>query len=139
MKNTNLKQPDSSDYLIIQDELIPFLDEMLQELYGNKLEVCLIPYGDGKCYRVAHSQNPVWYQELCSLYPDTRSKGANKKKPRTLIKRQYTIKVLGVMINKKKSRSMYADFLTNIAKDRFKSMPWFKSMQPVFEPWAGQF
>jgi len=116
--------------LIIQDDLISFLDEMLLELYENRLDVCLIPYGeDGKCYRVAHSQNPVWYQELCSLYPDNRP----PRKPRTIIKRQHIIKVLGVMINKKRSRSIYADFLTNIAKDRFKSM------QPVLEPWACQF
>ena len=133
MKKENLKQPDSSDYLIIQDELILFLDEMLQELYGNKLKVCLIPYGDGKCYRVAHSQNPIWYQKLCSLYPDNRP----PRKPRTIIKRQYIIKVLGVMINKKKSRSIYADFLINIAKDRFKSMQLYD--EPVMVPWVGQF
>ena len=114
----------------VNDNLVPFLDEMFAELCGNKLEVCLIPYGnDGKCYRAAYSQNPEWYQELCAMYPDNRP----PRKPRTIIKRQYIIKVLGVMINKKRSRSIYADFLANIAKDRFKSM------QPVLEPWADQF
>jgi hypothetical protein len=128
---------DNSNYSIIDESLIPFLDEMLLEMSENKLVVTSAPHPDpdksDRIIRVLTSTNPVWYQELCSLYPDSRPEGANKKKPRTIIKRKSIIRILKALMKNKKSISKYAEFLIDIAKSRQEMC------EPVLESWGNQF
>jgi hypothetical protein len=105
------------DNINIPEDLITYLDGMLFDMDKCRLEVCLIPSRrdpDGKI-RAASGQNSLWYQTLCAAYPRP---GCTKAKIRTIIKRQYIIKVLERMISRKRSRSKYAEYLLDVARDR---------------------
>lgn len=130
----------------INEDLIPLIDEMLMELSTEKLEVCLVPgnvseaVDDGKMIRVAVSQNPKWYRDLCESYPCTRYKKRSDRKDYTKIKRQGVILVLENMIKNKKSKSMYAQFLLDYAKDRKKLYDRLAEAEnPENKPWDNQF
>ena len=62
----------------IPEYLIQYLDEMLYELYTERLEVCLIPSTDKECaanggmIRACCNSNPDWYQNLFSNESKTR-------------------------------------------------------------------
>ena len=128
--------------IYINENLIPFIKEMLYELEENRLKVCLVPSEDEQCakdggmIRAATSINPVWYQELCAMYPPMNWKkgnGFNKKKKRTILKRYNILQILRRMIKYKKSKSMHAEYLLDIAKDRKESY------EDSFIPWNNQF
>lgn len=109
---------------MITQDLIPILEEMLYELSTNRLETCLVPsriesYRDsGGMIRVSTSNNPKWYKDLCDLFPDSRPKGRNKKKPRTIVKRKHILKLLDCLIRNHKSPSKYAHHIIDEAKRR---------------------
>lgn len=124
----------------IDDELIPFLDEMYMDLSTHKLEVCLIPYDrDGRCVRAAHSQNVDWYQKLCEHYPCTRQKKRNPRKDGTVLKRRNVMHVLEGMIRRKTSRSKYALDLLQIAEDTKKLYDELQAEEEKEIPWDNQF
>ncbi|NOR27670.1 MAG: hypothetical protein GQ540_03965 [Lutibacter sp.] len=107
----------------IPDHLIYSLEEMINEMYENQLEVCFVPdpeRGEGRCKRVACSSNVQWYKDLCSMYPDSRLSGKFKNNPRTIIKKISILRILKTLINKKCSRSIYADYLIDIAQSKFE-------------------
>ena len=62
--------------MVIDQSLVPIIDEMYMELSENRLQVQLVPgdidsaVNDGKMIRVAVSKNPEWYQEMCITLPD---------------------------------------------------------------------
>ncbi len=97
---------------------------MYYELLNEKLEVCLIPSlipeiaADGGCRRAVVQANPQWYRDLCGMYP--RDGSTNRKNPRTIVKRQYTLKVLFRLKNGYNSRSKYAPYLRDIAEQLIK-------------------
>lgn len=103
--------------------LIPYLEMMLFDFQQERLEVCLVPNkdgekeNDGRHIRATYSKNIFWYRELCALYPDSRQRGAKKKKPRTIIKRKNIEEVLNTLIEKQKSTSKYAPFILNVAEN----------------------
>lgn len=129
--------------MIIPDNLIIFLDEMLYELYENRLESELIPSehpecaADGGKIRVAISQNVEWYQELCRLNPCTRTKSRGARKDWSKIKRQNVIELLENMVKNKKSESMYAEFLLDVAQSRKETIDRLEKEELV--EWNNQF
>lgn len=126
--------------MVVEEELIPFLDEMYMDLSTYKLEVCLIPFGkDGRCIRAAHSQNVDWYRKFCENYPCTRIKKRNPRKDGTKIKRKDTLKILERMIRNKKSKSKYALDLLQIAEDTKKLYDELQAEEEKEIPWDNQF
>ncbi len=127
----------------IPGNLIIFLDEMLYELYENRLEVCLIPSEDQACaddggmIRVPISQNVEWYQELCKLHPRTYVRHTQIRKIRTKLKRRNIIMVLEGMIKNKKSRSEHAPFLLGVAQSRKETIEKLEAAE--YKTWDGQF
>ena len=66
---------------------------MLEELQANRLEVVLVKSKKdprGKIRQVVNA-NPGWYSELCERHKRSRRKS---RRPRTIIKRWWTIHVL---------------------------------------------
>lgn len=118
--------------ITINDNLIPVLDEMLYELSEQRLEVCLIPSqkpeiaDNGGMIRAVTGQNPLWYKELCEAYPCTRIKKRNPRRDGTRIKRPDTLNILKWMIKNKKSRSLYAPFIKDVAEGRLESYEQWK-------------
>ena len=124
------------DIMVIDNDLIPLLDEMYFELSSERLEVCLIPSKqegcakDGGMIRAVCAQNPEWYQKLCFNYPCTRTKKRSNRKDHTRIKRRNVLQLLERMVRNKKSNSMYAGDLLEVAKTR-------KELYEI--PWKNQF
>ena len=110
----------------IPPELIPIIEEMLYEFMDNRLDVCLVPSQDENCakdggmIRVATTQNPEWYQEMCFEFPRP-GRGGRKKKPRTIVKRIETIKLINRLIKLRKSESKYAPYVIWEAERRLES------------------
>lgn len=125
----------------IPEHLVPLLDEMLYEMTEQRLEVCLVPDHNGNEYkmiRVACNRNPDWYREFCQRYPCTRRKKRTKRKDYTRINRKRTLKILEHMIRKRTSKSIYAEDLLQIAKDRYELYEQYKE-EFEFKPWNNQF
>lgn len=110
--------------MVVDDNLIPLLEEMLYELMENRLVVCVVPGNDGNVnddgrkVRAVTSQNVEWYQELCLAYPSTRIR--KNLSPDTKIRRKNVVRVLERLIATGKSLSMYAGDLIAVATDRHK-------------------
>lgn len=133
----------TTDYIRVPEKLIPILDEMLMELTENRLEVCLIPSkkpetaADGGMIRAVCSKNPDWYRDLCLRYPCNRSKKRNVRKDHTRIKRACILGLLERMIKNRKTRSMYAEDLLEVAEQRYQMYSELEAQE--FEPWDNQF
>lgn len=73
--------------------------DLLNELFNNSLEVCLIPAPDKRhsqhYIRAVESANAKWYQKFCSEYPSSR----RGFKTRTAIKRRETVRALESLAN----------------------------------------
>jgi len=126
-------------------DLIPLLDEMYYELSSERLEVCLIPSRDpevaayGGMIRAVTSRNPAWYRSLCNDYPCTRAKKRKGKKDYTKIKRRDILKILERMIRNKKSNSIYAEQMLDVAKDRKELYDRLATETLGDVPWDNQF
>ena len=114
----------------VRHELIPYIEEMLFEFMESKPIVDLVPSKNverfernGCMVRVATVQNPSWYKEMCLLYMEQRP---NRKKEQTIIKRNYTIKIIEVMIKNKRTMSKYAHHILIEANRRYRQfdIPW---------------
>jgi hypothetical protein len=131
--------------MVIDSALVPLLDEMFYELSEERLEVGLVPgnnpekVDNGRMIRVAISVNPDWYQELCAMYPGSRTKHRPPHRKDTKIKRQYIMIVLERMIRNRRSNSKYAEYLLDYAKDRKGSLDSYQEEEHVPEPWNNQF
>jgi hypothetical protein len=85
---------------------------MYYDLLSNKLEVYLIPSvnpgraSNGCCSRQVATSNSVWYQDFCGLFLDKRKK--------TIIKREYTLELLGRLKDGKGTKSKYLPYLEDI-------------------------
>jgi hypothetical protein len=64
--------------------------ELADELRNSRLEVCKIRSFDG-WIRIPITSNPAWYSRLCANWERRRRR---YPKPRTIIKRQQTIRSL---------------------------------------------
>jgi hypothetical protein len=72
---------------------------MLQELRDQRLEVVVV----GTVRKVV-GENPEWYQELCATYTSWR-----RRRHRTIIKRQHTMRVLEALAHERPIRSVYIE------------------------------
>lgn len=75
----------------ITEEMRQAAGSLLEELQGNRLEVCLIA---GR--RLAVSHNAEWYSRFCGEHERPRRR---YPKLRTIIKRRHTVYVLRKFIN----------------------------------------
>lgn len=91
--------------------------EWYEELDSQRLWVIKIPSREGEGYvRVPLTQNPLWYQQLCSEYEKKRKR---YPKPRTYIKRINTLKALR-RISFGNFRGVYAErIITLMVRLRF--------------------
>lgn len=95
-------------------QLAKLAEEYLDELEGSILEVILVPSRDDECamrggmIRCVASENARWYREFCLQYESSRNRG--RKKPDTMIRRQWTRRALGELKNGK-CRTIYAQRL----------------------------
>lgn len=127
-------------FIKVDEELIPYIGDMLTELWECQLNVCLIPSTDeqtkedGGMIRVAISKNPEWYSELCSSHI---RKSKKKKKFRTIIKRRNILEILEHMINSGFTKSKYGQYLLSIAENKKQTLDNF--IEQEFEPWNNQF
>lgn len=124
--------------ILVDEKYIPLLDEMLYELYENRLEVCLVPgthSDDDRMIRAAVSNNTDWYQQLCKDNPSTRKR--RNRAFDTKIRRRNVELLLTRMIKNKQSSSVYAEYLIDIAKDRFDLYEKYKNEDTI--PWDNQF
>ena len=107
--------------IIVEEGLVEPLKDLLAELRRNKLKVERVKSEkNGGWFRSATAKNPVWYSELCSMYPvvvEPRG-GWVKKKPRTIIKRQAILGLLERLIRRRRSTSKYAEYLLDVARER---------------------
>ena len=91
---------------------------MLEDLASNCLKICLIdapePKHTGHKVRVAFTQNPEWYRQLCLNHP-AKSR-THKRKFDTAVKRQHIIRLLSRLACGLESTSIYAKELRNIAE-----------------------
>jgi hypothetical protein len=85
---------------------------MLEELKAMRLEVIKLPSKEGGYIRVAVSVNCNWYKELCSMYLRSYKR---RPKPRTIIRRQHTVKALQRMLKGDKT-TVYAQRILPIAE-----------------------
>jgi len=65
------------------ENIILAINSMLHELKRERLEVVLAKSPDrsknpSSMIRVVQNQNPLWYQELCELYPKQEATQKNK-------------------------------------------------------------
>lgn len=80
-------------------QIVKLAEEFLDELEGNYLEVILVPSRDDDCalrggmIRCVQTENARWYRKFCLQYESSRNRG--RRKPDTLIKRQWTRRALG--------------------------------------------
>lgn len=92
---------------------------MFYELISNRLEVILVPSKlediaeNGGMIRVAVSQNPDWYRELCARY----CVKSNRKNKRTIINRKNIESILTRLSNGKSTKSKYHNDLKEFAED----------------------
>ncbi len=130
-------------YYNVPEYSLYILDDMLMDLSTNHLEVCLVPSkipecaDDGGMIRTVTSQNPPWYQDLCKIYPCTRTKQRTDRKDYTKINRQNIMFVLEKMIKNKRSKSIYCKDLLNYAKtfhERYNRL-----LDEALVPWDDQF
>lgn len=68
---------------------------MLNDLESTRLEVCKYPGRHGGYVRVVVSSNCEWYRQLCRNYVRPRKR---YPKPRTIIRRQVTVKAIQRML-----------------------------------------
>lgn len=86
-------------------QIAKLAEECLAELEGNILEVVLIPSIDPECamrggmIRAVASANAQWYREFCLQFESSRRR--QRKKPDTMIKRQWTRRGLNELIDGK--------------------------------------
>jgi len=87
---------------------------MYQDLQSNQLSCTLIPAPEvkhvGHQIRVSESQNPQWYQDICSQYPDMSHRRCS-----TVVRRADIKKYLKQLIDRGWSVSKYAADLIEIA------------------------
>jgi hypothetical protein len=70
--------------------------EMLAELEANYLHVAKVPIPNGY-KRVVVSFNAWWYRDFCGDW--LRDRGGRYRKPRTMIRRQHTIRAMKEIIS----------------------------------------
>jgi hypothetical protein len=127
--------------VIDNPELIVIIEEMLYEFMGSKPDTMKVPSTthDGSYNRVCTTFNPEWYREMCKDFPRRIDKynpsGPNKKKPRTIVKRQYITLLMENLIKHGKSDSKYASYITGEAERRFETY----ESAAGFKPWKDQF
>lgn len=114
----------------VDPDLIQIIEEMLYEFETNKPEVCLVPSQDENCaeyggmIRVATTQNPEWYRNMCGDFPrpvqpsQPREKSENK---RTVIKRKDTVSIFNRLLEYGGSKSKYAGYIIGEAQRRLES------------------
>lgn len=118
----------TNDTTALNSNLIPFVEEILDELKNQQIKVVLASNEsfkerrDGARIRVAVRKNPEWYRALCANHPPKNWKRmyyeAKRKKPRTIIKRAHIYHVLKCMIKNGKSNSQYAPYIIKEAQRR---------------------
>lgn len=135
-----MTKPDPSVlYYYLPNRLVPAIREMRDEFLENRLEVVKVfPVDDEKPpMRMVLSKNPKWYSELCKQYP----KGNLwKKKPQTFLSRRRVFDALTALLKKRKSRARLAEYLINVARERYEENELRKKDElDQFEKWDNQF
>lgn len=96
------------------------IQRMLDELEGNRLEVCCIPSifpelaDRGAKIRCVASQNTPWYQDYCRQWEARRTRPRRKLLHDTRVKRRETILALQGLLNGG-TRSIYVNDLLEMA------------------------
>lgn len=102
----------------MDEELTDIYEQMLGELEGQGLEVCLTPAPRpafrGHMVRTCYNMNPVWYRKLCDKYRSSRKR--RNLCPDTRVKRRNVIRQLNLLIAGKKTNSYIANELRRIAQ-----------------------
>lgn len=105
---------------MVTDEMRKAAEAMLAELYEHRLHVVLLPslphhQPTERLRRVAVTQNPCWYQRLCSRY--TRNRRNQRKKKDTYIVRSCVERAL-IEIATGYSSTPYAHRLLPFVKEQ---------------------